>query len=168
MVAVVGGCAYLCRQEGREVVFKVPKGFESIFEGGFVPTVHARLLRRVRDEADVIRALKHPNVLRVLGVGRVAPVLAYEFGDGGSVEWQLSHGWVPSLRGVLLLGVQVGDALRYIHSRGLVHGDVKPGNVFFVGGVVKVSDYELQALKDVLHPRIQGSGAGVRRLKEKG
>ena len=135
------GCAYLCRQEGREAVFKVPRGFEGVFDGGFVPTVHARLLERIRDEARVLRGLKHPNILRLLGVGRAAPVLAYEFAEGGSLEWQLSRGWSPGLRDVLLVGIQVGDALRYIHSRGLIHGDIKPGNVFVKGGVVKVGDF---------------------------
>jgi len=85
--------------------------------------------------------LKHPNILRLYGASAKVPMLVYEFGDGGSVEWQLSKGWRPSLRDALLLGVQVGDALRYIHSRGLVHGDVKPGNVFFVGGIAKVGDF---------------------------
>jgi serine/threonine protein kinase len=37
--------------------------------------------------------------------------------------------------------VQLADALRFIHSRGLVHGDVKAGNVFIGGGVAKLGDF---------------------------
>ncbi len=135
------GCAYLCSQDNREVVFKVPRGFESIFEDGFVPTVDVGLLERIRNEAEVLRGLKHPCILRLLGVAKSAPVLAYEFAEGGSLDWQLSHGWSPSLRDVLLIGIQVGDALRYIHSRGLIHGDIKPGNIFIKNGVAKVGDF---------------------------
>ncbi len=135
------GCAYLCSQNNREVVFKVPRGFESIFEDGFVPTVDVGLLERIRNEAEVLRGLKHPCILRLLGVAKSVPVLAYEFAEGGSLDWQLSHGWSPSLRDVLLIGIQVGDALRYIHSRGLIHGDIKPGNIFIKNGVAKVGDF---------------------------
>ncbi len=122
-------------------MFKVPRGFESVIEGGFAPTVDERLLRKITSEAEVVKSLKHPNILRLLGYSKTAPILVYEFADHGSLEWQLAKGWRPSLRDVVLLGIQVGDALRYIHSRGLVHGDIKPGNVFVVGGVAKVGDF---------------------------
>ncbi len=135
------GCAYLCKRNKENVVFKVPRGFEEIFEQGLAPTVSEKIIKKVREKAEVIKVLKHPNILRLLGVSEAAPVLVYEYADGGSVEWQLSRGWRPSIRDVVLLGIQIGDALRYIHSRGLVHGDVKPGNVFFVNGVAKIGDF---------------------------
>jgi len=135
------GCAYLCSRDGENVVFKIPRGYEKLFEHGSVPTISEKLMKKLREEAEVVKALKHPNILRLLSFSEVAPILVYEYADGGSVEWQLSRGWKPSLRDVLLLGIQVGDALRYIHSRGLVHGDIKPSNVFFVNGVAKIGDF---------------------------
>jgi serine/threonine-protein kinase len=57
------------------------------------------------------------------------------------LRWQLSKGWKPSQKDILLIGVELSDALRYIHSRGLVHGDIKPGNVFIKDGVIKLGDF---------------------------
>ena len=57
------------------------------------------------------------------------------------MRWQLSKGWKPSQKDVPLIGIQLGDALRYIHSRGLIHGDIKPGNVFIKDGVIKLGDF---------------------------
>jgi len=135
------GCAYKCERSGEVVVFKVPRGFESVIEGGVVPTVTEKILKRVVEEANTIRALKHPNILRLYAVSTKAPMLVYEYADYGSLEWQISRGWKPSLEDVLVVAVQVGDALRYIHSRGLLHGDIKAGNIFIVGGVAKLGDF---------------------------
>jgi len=72
---------------------------------------------------------------------REYPLLAYEYADGGSLETQLASGWRPGVREAILIGAQLADALRYIHGRGLVHGDVKPSNVLFAGGVAKLGDF---------------------------
>jgi len=122
-------------------VFKVPRGFEPIIEGGFIPTVSEKILKRVVEEAGTIRALRHPNILRLYAASKNAPILAYEYADYGSLEWQMSRGWKPSLGDALLVAIQVGDALRYIHSRGLLHGDIKAGNIFIVKGVAKLGDF---------------------------
>jgi len=135
------GCAYRCEKSGEVVVFKIPRGFESIIEYGSTPTVSVKLMEKIVEEADTIMRLRHPNILRLYASSRSAPLLIYEYADYGSLEWQLSRGWRPSLRDVLLVSIQVGDAVRYIHSRGLLHGDIKAGNIFFVKGVAKLGDF---------------------------
>jgi Serine/threonine protein kinase len=135
------GCAYLCTRGEGEVVFKVPRGFEAIIEGRQPPTVHPRDLEKIKTDAEIISKLEHPNIIKLLGYSEKVPLLIYEFADYGSLYWQLSRGWKPSLKDVLLIGIQLGDALRYIHSRGLIHGDIKPSNVFIKNGVSKVGDF---------------------------
>ncbi|MEB3805927.1 MAG: protein kinase [Desulfurococcales archaeon] len=138
------GCAYRCRRPGStggSVVFKVPRGLEGIVEEGEYPTVDERLLRKVTGLAGLVSRLRHPHILRLLGYSSMAPLLVYEYADMSSLDRQLGLGWSPSVRDVVLVGLQLGDALRYIHSRGLVHGDIKPGNVFAVNGVVKLGDF---------------------------
>ena len=145
-VALLGcggwGCAFLGEREGLRVVFKVPRGFESLVTGEGVPgTVDPRFLGKIAGRAAVLERLRHPHLLRLLGYSRAAPLLVYEYADGGTLWSQLAGGWEPGAADVALLGAQLGDALRYIHSRGLVHGDVKPTNVFVVDGLAKLGDF---------------------------
>ena len=135
------GCAYKCVRGGSVVVFKVPRGYEGVIEESTRVTVDERFMRRITREAGLVSGLKHPHILRLLSYSTTAPLLVYEYADGGSLEWQRSQGWRPGLAEALLLAAQVGDALRYIHSRGLIHGDIKASNVFVVGGIVKLGDF---------------------------
>ena len=136
------GCVYMLERGGMVVAVKVPRGLEQVIEGGEgPPTVNRKLRDRLVKLGKALRRLNHPNVLRLLAFSDRCPLLIYEFANGGTLQDQLRMGWRPSLREALLIGVQVGDALRYIHSRGLIHGDLKPSNVFVVDGVAKVGDF---------------------------
>jgi len=73
-------------------------------------------------------ALAHPHVLRLVDVRDL--FLFYEYADSGSLAWQLAKGYKPTAEDVLLLAVQLGDALRYIHIRDVIHGDIKPSNTW--------------------------------------
>lgn len=143
------GCAYLCTRGEEKAVFKVPRGFERIIEespGMFTPAISKESMDEIKQkiihEAEVISTLNHQNIIKLLGYSEDLLFLIYEYADYGTVDWQLSKGWKPSLRDILLIGVQLGDALRYIHSRGLIHGDIKPSNIFInKDGICKLGDF---------------------------
>ncbi|MGI8752051.1 MAG: protein kinase domain-containing protein [Acidimicrobiales bacterium] len=101
-------------------------------------------LRRFRAEAQVVAALRHPNIGRVYDWGEDdgAPFLVMELLVGGSLRSLLDTGYLLSPAQVLRLGIEAGSALDHAHRRGLVHRDVKPANpIFDDEGHVSVADF---------------------------
>jgi predicted Ser/Thr protein kinase len=91
---------------------------------------------RFEREARVLRALDHPRVVRYLGHGETpdgAPFLAMEWLEGEDLERRLVKSGLTTEE-TLTVGQGVLEALAHAHSRGVVHRDVKPSNVFLVGG----------------------------------
>jgi serine/threonine-protein kinase len=108
-------------------------------------------LRRFEREVQTTARLTHPNTVEVFDYGRTADGTFYyvmEYLDGPTLsELVKRHGPVPAARGVYFLR-QLCGALREAHGIGLVHRDVKPGNVIVceLGGVhdvVKLLDFGL-------------------------
>lgn len=94
----------------------------------------------------------HPNVVKCHYIRRLGgiPRLFLEFVEGGSVvHWtrkNLLYRGDPEevLKRVLDVGMQVAWALNHAHEQGLVHQDVKPGNILMTpNGVAKVTDFGL-------------------------
>ncbi len=125
-------------------------------------TGHGVAERRLHQEARTAASLVHPNIIPVHAVryaeGLVYLVLHYVEGralDGvlrqvGRLPWQV----------VQTTLVQVGSALEYAHKRGVIHRDIKPGNII-VGndGVVVLADFGIAKVTDA--PDITGTGASI-------
>ncbi len=154
------GCAYKCEDsQGRVVVFKVRRGYEQIIEVSPQASISYHnlkdLLRDAKEETPIFKGsveevrkrakdllrINHQNILKLLDYSEVAPILIYEYANQGSLDWQLKSGWKPSLRDVLIITTHLANGLRYLHSRGLVHSDIKPANVFIVDGIAKLGDF---------------------------
>ncbi len=97
-------------------------------------------------EAKITASINHPNVVRVYSFGTEEDrvYLAMELVDGGTFDDQLEKlGKIPEAR-VLAVGIDVAQGLRAGFEKGLIHRDVKPGNILFAGdGSAKVVDFGL-------------------------
>jgi serine/threonine protein kinase len=109
--------------------------------------------RRVETEARSAARLVHPNVVTVFdsGVDRGHPFIVMERLEGRTLRDELEDGPLPADE-VRTLALQILDALAAAHEIGLIHRDVKPGNVLAApGGTWKVADFGIATSSDADH-----------------
>jgi eukaryotic-like serine/threonine-protein kinase len=119
-------------------------------------------LQRFEQEARAASALNHPQILAVYDVGRHAgvPYMVTELLEGVSLADRIRQGPVP-LRRALEWAAQAARGLGAAHDRGIVHRDVKPGNLFVTGdGQLKILDF---GLAKVATAEAEGPGGSAAR-----
>ncbi len=126
-------------------------------------------LARFEREARALAALSHPNLLSIFDVGADQGVsfAVMEFLAGETLEERLAHSPLP-LGSVLEIGAAVAEGLAVAHAQGVVHRDLKPGNIFLTtAGLVKILDFGLARFEN---PRPAGDATApyVSRLTEVG
>src|SRR5258707_6213730 len=87
-------------------------------------------LKRFEREARLASSLDHPNICTIFDLNDIEGVhfIAMQFVDGKNVR-QLVSGRPLDLRSALSITIQVADALTAAHARGIIHRDIKAGNV---------------------------------------
>jgi serine/threonine protein kinase len=107
------------------------------------PKARSRFLR----EARVAASINHPNVVTIHAVDEYdgRPYLVMEFVSGKTLHDHLRKLGSLPLADVLRIGRQIATGLRAAHEKGIVHRDIKPGNVLLENGVerVKIVDFGL-------------------------
>ncbi|MGD8414208.1 MAG: protein kinase [Candidatus Latescibacterota bacterium] len=121
---------------GRDVALKfLPESFAA----------DAERLQRFEREAKLLAALNHPNIAAIYGIEQTddARFLVLELVPGEDLAQRIGRGAVP-VDDALEMALQVTEALEAAHDQGVVHRDLKPGNIVVTpDGTVKVLDFGL-------------------------
>ncbi|HEV2883710.1 MAG TPA: protein kinase [Pyrinomonadaceae bacterium] len=105
-------------------------------------------LKRFEREARLASSLDHPNICTIFDLDEAEGLhfIAMQYVEGRNVR-QLVNGHPLELKSALLIALQVTDALAAAHSRGIIHRDIKSGNVMVTpSGQVKILDFGLAKL----------------------
>ncbi len=117
---------------------------------------------RFQIETEAVARLQHPHIAQLYEAGEVRgqPFFSLEFCDGGTLaqEWKRQR---PSPREAAGLIETLARAMHYAHLRGVVHRDLKPGNVLLAGTerVAKITDFGLAKRIDAEARDVSQSGA---------
>jgi tRNA A-37 threonylcarbamoyl transferase component Bud32 len=122
---------------GRDVAIKVVLGKLSDDE---------KARKRFQDEARAAAQLNHPNIITVYDFGdeRGMAYMAMELLEGSDLRQLLSAGKPMALDEKLAMMEQILDGLAFAHTKGVLHRDLKPGNIHVLpSGQIKIMDFGL-------------------------
>jgi serine/threonine-protein kinase len=107
-------------------------------------TTNSRAADRFRLEAEILKQLKHPNIVRLFGVGKHQGTryFAMEYIQGESLDKSMARRGRMSWEEVITLGRQLCAALQHAHEKGIIHRDLKPSNLMVLAdGTLKLTDF---------------------------
>jgi tRNA A-37 threonylcarbamoyl transferase component Bud32 len=137
------GKVYLARHRriGRHVALKIIRP-EQRFDDD---ADRAEFQKRLQREAELCASLHHPNVVTLFEAGYeddVVAFLATEYVEGESLQSRLKKTRPLPLSEALSIAADVLRALAYAHDKGVIHRDIKPGNILIAtSGEAKIADF---------------------------
>ena len=109
-----------------------------------------KFVERFKREAQTAANLNDPNIVQIFdwGIGD-EPFFVMEYIEGNTLTSIIANKRTISMNDILFIGAQVSSGLQAAHSKGLVHRDIKPGNIMITPeGKVKVTDFGIVSLQN--------------------
>jgi tRNA A-37 threonylcarbamoyl transferase component Bud32 len=121
-------------------------------------------LARFKRESDILKQLKHPNIVRLVATGKLggAPFYAMEYVSGESLDKVMQRRGRITWEELVPLGQQLCAALQHAHQNSIIHRDLKPSNVMILpDGTVKLTDFGIAKDTDVTQLTAANSTVGT-------
>ena len=114
---------------------------------------HRDIINLFLSEAEKVAQLKHPNIVTVFDRGKIADdyFISMEFIEGITLMELIREQHPIPLEGILVISKKMFTALSHAHQKGIIHRDIKPGNIMInYENEVKVLDFSIAVLRDDL------------------
>lgn len=114
---------------------------------------NARQIKLFVNESTALSLLSHPNIVQVYNtaITNSTKYIIMEYVEGITLKKHIDHRGALPEREVLYYATQILSALDYIHSKGIVHCDIKPQNIILLqNGSIKVADFGIARLDAML------------------
>ena len=114
---------------------------------------NARQIKLFTNEANALSLLSHPNIVQVYNtmITNSTKYIIMEYVEGITLKKHIDHRGALPEREVLYYASQILSALDYMHSKGIVHCDIKPQNIILLqNGSIKVADFGIARLDAML------------------
>jgi serine/threonine protein kinase len=111
-----------------------------------------RIQARFEREADILKQLKHPNIVRLLATGKTQgrPFYAMEYIEGHALDHHLATKGRIHWEKLIELGKQICASLQHAHDHGIIHRDLKPSNLMVDrNGTLKLTDFGIAKDSDM-------------------
>ena len=121
---------------------------------------HERFLQEIK----TVASLQHPHILPLYDSGEADGLLYYvmPFAEGESLRQRLDREGQLAVDESLRIAIEVADGLDYAHRKGVVHRDIKPGNILLTEGHATIADFGLaRAIAVATEDRMTSTGLGV-------
>mgnify|MGYP000931934313 FL=1 len=138
------------KEGGEGTVYKAEKE-QNLYAIKIIKALSTDRVKRYKQEIDSVEKLDHPNVIK--------PIYGELLIDGGEVQYSIMPFYENDLKKIIpqLLDyeqifniiIELGEALKYIHSKGIIHRDLKPENILIADdGHLVLTDFGIAHFKD--------------------
>jgi len=110
-------------------------------------------------EAELVMRLNHPNIVEIFSLekNKGVPFIAMEYIEGKTLRELLNKKRLLDSQTIINISLDITKGLEYIHSKGIIHKDIKPKNILITDTTAKISDFGIASYGPTEYSHRQGA-----------